>query len=153
MQNKFPSYCLLIIIALFAATDSLACSCAPFSDDLQTAVALAYERADVVFLGKAGSKRYQQGSIAGSHETVFNVEDSWKGLTRDGIRVRTNNSGAACGFRFNKRTRYLVFAYKTKDKILSTTICDLTQPASQAKDEMEILDELTGRKQGSVKQP
>ena len=149
-RNIFICY-LMAVMSLFAVSKALACSCVPHNDDLPTAVARAYEQADAVFLGRAGSKHFRKDSIAGSHETDFIVEDRWKGLTGDTIKVRTNTGEAACGYRFHKSTRYLVFAYKTKDKILTTNLCELTQPAGQADETIEILNQLAGRKKGSGK--
>ena len=79
MQGNIFIFYLMAVMSLFAASKALACSCLPHDVDLQTAVAMAYEEADLVFLGTAGSKRYKQDSITGSHETVFSAEDHWKG--------------------------------------------------------------------------
>ncbi len=141
---------LLGLMLLYQPYRAEACSCAPYSDDIDTAVATAFVQADVIFLGKTTELRSDPLHAPAQRVVVFSVSDHWKGVTSDTVQVRTNAGEIACGYDFKIRKNYLVFAHwDQKHQHLTTTYCDLTRTESKAKGAMTALDRL--RKQGSIK--
>ena len=120
--------------------------CMPFPEDFEEAVATAYARADVVFLGDVMAMRNTALGILQQREVTFSVRDLWKGLILDTTLVRTNIGEIACGYNFKKRNSYLVFAYwDQQEQHLTTSFCDLTRTEAKAKGAIGVLDRLTKR--------
>jgi hypothetical protein len=135
---------ILLLIFLCPPRAAEACSCAPYPDDLEKAVAMAYAQADVVFLGDALAMRNTVFGPLGQREVTFSVRDGWKGSVLDTTSVRTNIGEIACGYNFKKRNSYLVFAYWDEQRqYLSTSFCDLTRSEAKAKGAIDMLDRLT----------
>lgn len=135
---------LLAVSLLFVSPHSFACSCAAYPADEAKAVAMAYGRADAVFLGivtGVRSKRLQPLSV---RDATFEVTSSWKGLSSyDGAVVRSANGELACGFNFRKSSRYLVFAHWDAEQgILWTNMCELTRKESEATGLIKVLNDL-----------
>ncbi len=137
---------ILILIFLCQPQAAEACMCMPFPDDFEKAVATAYARADVVFLGDVMAMRNTfLGSLRQS-EVTFSVRDLWKGSSSDTTLVRTNIGEIACGYKFKERNSYLVFAYwDWQLQLLTTSFCDLTRTEAEAKGAIGVLDRLTKR--------
>jgi hypothetical protein len=136
----------LALIFLCPPQAAEACMCMPFPDDFAKAVATAYARADVVFLGDALAMRSTFLGSLQQREVTFSVRDRWKGSTSDTTSVRTNIGEIACGYNFKKRNSYLVFAYWDQQRQhLTTSFCDLTRTEAKAKDAVGALDRLTKR--------
>lgn len=137
---------ILVLIFLCPPQVAEACSCAPFPDDLEKAVTMAYAQADVVFLGDAIAMRKTALGILRQREVTFSVRDRWKGSVADTALVRTNIGEIACGYDFKKRNSYLVFAYWDEQRQrLTTSLCDLTRAEGQAKGAISVLDRLAKR--------
>jgi hypothetical protein len=137
---------ILALIYLCQPQAAEACMCMPFPDDFEKAVATAYARADVVFLGDAMAMRNTFLGSLQQREVTFSVRDRWKGSTSDTTLVRTNIGEIACGYNFKKRNSYLVFAYWDQQRQhLTTSFCDLTRTEAKAKDAIGALDRLTKR--------
>jgi hypothetical protein len=137
---------ILVLIFLWPPQAAEACSCMAFPDNFEKAVATAYARADVVFLGDATAMRNTFLGILQQREVTFSVRDRWKGSIPDTTLVRTNIGEIACGYNFKKRNSYLVFAYWDQQrKHLTTSFCDLTRTEAKAKDAIGMLDRLTKR--------
>ena len=137
---------ILVLIFLCQPQAAEACMCMPFPDDFEKAVATAYARADVVFLGDVMAMRNTfLGSLRQS-EVTFSVRDLWKGSSSDTTLVRTNIGEIACGYKFKERNSYLVFAYwDWQLQLLTTSFCDLTRTEAEAKGAIGVLDRLTKR--------
>ncbi len=137
---------ILVLIFLCQPQAAEACMCMPFPDDFEKAVATAYARADVVFLGDVMAMRNTfLGSLRQS-EVTFSVRDLWKGSSSDTTLVRTNIGEIACGYKFKERNSYLVFAYwDWQLQLLTTSFCDLTRAEAEAKGAIGVLDRLTKR--------
>ena len=152
-----------IIFALFylsMPSNAAACSCAVFADNLERAVALAYARADVIFLGDAITVRNKILRIPPQREAEFYVQGLWKGSILDVVLVRTNIEESACGYKFRERQSYLVFGYwDRKRRYLKTSFCELTRTEAEAKDAIVILDKIkkksgiSGSSDQSISQP
>jgi hypothetical protein len=85
--------------------------------------------ADVVFTGRVVKivRPAPDNAIGDDWMRVrFDAGLTYKGRARAGRVVRTNESGAACGFRFRRGKRYTVFAYRHKGR-LETNICTGTK--------------------------
>jgi hypothetical protein len=136
----------LALIFLCPPQAAEACMCMPFPDDFEKAVATAYARADVVFLGDALAMRSTFLGSLQQREVTFSVRDRWKGSTSDTTLVRTNVGEIACGYNFKKRNSYLVFAYWDQQRQhLTTSFCDLTRTEAKAKGAVGALNRLTKR--------
>lgn len=144
-----------VVAAVLSADSASACSCAAYPDDVGKAVALAYRNADVVFLGSAVSVKRKIIRMPPVRETTFEVHKSWKGLS-EGVAsalVRTTIGESACGYSFERRGRYLVFAqWLSNAEILTTNLCELTDKEARALDRIAELEKLTAKSPGS-KQP
>ncbi|MDH3983237.1 MAG: hypothetical protein OEV02_03455 [Gammaproteobacteria bacterium] len=124
-----------------------------FPNDLEKAVAMAYARADVVFLGEATAIRNTFLGILRQREVTFSVRDRWKGSIPDTALVRTNSGEIACGYNFKKRNSYLVFAYWDQQrKRLTTSFCELNRTEAKAKDAITVLDRLRKRANAAARQ-
>ena len=135
---------ILVLIFLCSPQAAEACSCAPYPDDLEKAVAMAYAQADVVFLGYAKETRNTTLGDLQQREITFSVRDRWKGSIPDTALVRTNFGEIACGYNFKKHYGYLVFAYWDQQRqYLMTSFCDLTRTEAKAKSAIGALDRLT----------
>jgi hypothetical protein len=60
--------------------------------------------------------------------------------------VRTNIGEIACGYNFNERGSYLVFAYwDQRLQLLTTSFCDLTRTEIESKGAIIVLNRLAKR--------
>jgi len=118
----------------------------PFPNDLEKAVATAYARADVVFLGDATAMRKTFLGDLQQREVTFSVRNRWKGSIPDTTLVRTNIGEIACGYNFKKGKSYLVFAYWDQQRQhLTTSFCDLNRTEAKAKGAIGVLDRLRSK--------
>jgi hypothetical protein len=77
------------------------------------------------------------------------VLESFRGTPKIGeiIQIRTGVGGGDCGFKFIIGAKYLIDAYREKDDIFGTNICNLTAPIEQAEVELCVLRSIaTGHK-------
>jgi hypothetical protein len=105
------------------AQPCLACTCAPATPRQHA------RAADVVFTGRVVNivRPAPDNSMGDDDVRVwFRVGRTFKGGTRAHRVVRTNESGAACGFTFRRGARYTVFAYREKQR-LTTLLCSGTK--------------------------
>ena len=145
--RKLIAVFLLTVGSLLVSPRSFACSCAAFPADEAEAAAIAYGRADVVFVGIVTSvkKRFQMPLPV--RDATFDVSQSWKGVSEfDGTVVRSAIGEIACGFKFRKGSRYLVFANWVPDHgVLWTNMCELTREESKAGTLIKELDGINPR--------
>ena len=148
-ERLLVAACLLAIGFLLISPRTFACSCAPFPADEAKAAAIAYGRADVIFLGVATGVTTKLLLPLRVRDTTFEVIASWKGLgSNDAIVVRAAISEMACGFKFRKRGRYIVFANWDPDTgSLWTNLCELTREESHAQGLIKALDALKQEKE------
>jgi len=78
---------------------------------------------------------------SGSHRVTFEVVKRWKGAPVMITELATRLTGEACGFPFEEKKEYLVYAVATP-KNLQTGICTGTKNIGDAAQEMAILDEI-----------
>lgn len=141
MKRVMPFFALIFMVSIFAGTFpsvTSACSCA----ELQTA-ARELERSQAVFSGKVldiEDKRNSKGYITKS--VLFEVTNTWKGVTQSQIIITTGQGGGDCGFTFTKGQEYLVYANESEmygAKTLVTLICDRTNYLTALKNDLTVL--------------
>lgn len=143
---------ILVLAFVYSPLVAKACSCAPYPDDLEKAVTMAYAQgngifeADVIFLGDITAIRNRADGALPHDVVTFSVQDRWKGAISDSVSVRTNAGEIACGYRFKKGNSYLVFAHWDEERQqLTTSFCDLTRSEANAKDAIDVLDLLRNK--------
>lgn len=157
MKYSIVSQCrlgpILFLIFLYLPQIADACTCAPYPDDLEKAVTMAYEKGnsyfevDVIFLGDVTAIRNRTNGALAQHEVTFSVRNRWKGSIPDIVSVRTNDGEIACGYKFKEGNSYLVFAHwDEQQQQLATFMCDLTRSEAKAKGAIGVLDHLTNKK-------
>ena len=143
-------------ILLVAPSTTFACSCLPPPDTLRAA-----ESADAVFIGRVSkmtstkpdngwfARTYRRllmnadddGYIAPMLIVEFTPERSFKGLKIDERIILTRLHGASCGYEnFVRSGRFLIYADRDENQILTTNLCSRTtpvQPATQI--ELDVL--------------
>jgi hypothetical protein len=137
---RVMSFLILMVIFVSGSFPSVtsACSCA----ELPTA-AEELERSKAVFSGKVldiKNKRSADGYMTKS--VLFEVTNTWKGVTQSQITITTGQGGGDCGFTFTEGQEYLVYAYESDmygSKALVTGICDRTNYMTSLKDDLHIL--------------
>jgi hypothetical protein len=138
------SVVLPLLLTFFVTLDrAFACSCG--GTPSPTAALLS---ADAVFLGEVISSRglhVSDSGFASSSRYRFRVHRSWKGVRTDTVDVVTSSIGTACGFPFDARKAYLVYAYRGDmggvRTALSTNSCSRTTPFVYAKKDLAELGE------------
>ncbi|MGS2721825.1 hypothetical protein [Paraglaciecola aestuariivivens] len=101
-----------IFVVLFSLVSfhSIACSCMGY--DIEE----AFKEYPVVFSGTVESITTIEVKESGWFEytklkaVTFVVEQSYKGMTAERIKVTTRMDSAACGFPFKEKVKYAVFA-------------------------------------------
>ena len=116
-----------------------ACSCMAFPEDIDEATAIAYDRADAVFVGDVVTTKAADDS--NYLDVQVDVRKSWKGVAAgSSITIRTSRSSAACGYPFRKGA-YLVFANESGDAgIYTTGLCSLNLVEKAATRHIGALD-------------
>ena len=109
------------------------CSCRPSGPDE------AYRSASVVFAGRVArihDPRWWKSISTGSDplDVTFDVERVWKGDVAATITVQTARSGASCGYDFERRERYLVYAREGR-----VSLCSRTRTVMQAEEDLRVL--------------
>ncbi len=78
---------------------------------------------------------------SGGYRVTFAVLQHWKGAPATSIELATRLTGEACGFPFQEKKEYLVYAV-AKPEDLQTGICTGTKNLDDAAQEMVQLDEI-----------
>ena len=120
------------LLAIFQATAAYACSCLPRTPQQY------FESAQAAFAGRVID--IIQPNPASEFRVIFEVSRVWKGERRPRIVVITSNSSASCGYSFQKREQYLVYASR-QDSQLGTGLCSGTKPLSMAQQDLAVLGE------------
>lgn len=136
----------LIVIAaiavLFAVLTPSANACSCGSPGLPCE---AYGAAAAVFVGTPISIR-QTNEMWTSRAVKFSVEQSYLGVAGTEVEVFTGSGGGDCGYYFEVGQRYLVYAYRNRNKEhLTTSICSRTRPYARASEDIAFLGNLTSQ--------
>ena len=121
----------LCVVAPFAGW---ACSCLPPPPADQ-----AFTQAAAVFVGTVQQvKRAEQLNVK---FVTLQVEQAWKGAVTKRVTVQTCIDGACCGYGFQEKESYLVYAHGA-GKSLSVSLCSRTRPLAQADDDIAALNKI-----------
>lgn len=124
------------ILVGFSWIEASACTCLPVPDlPLRQQVKKAQQQSHAVFVGKV--MQVVENAEGDGVSVKFRVERVWKGKLSKEVIIFTGNGGGDCGYHFEARESYLVYASGSNES-LSTNICQRTAPRSQARD-MKIL--------------
>jgi hypothetical protein len=120
---------LAALVVVFGARPSFACSCALIKGE-----SVPYRIADAVFTGKVLERREPGHGFSSGDPAiyVFSVQTVYKGRVHAVQAVRTAVSGASCGLEIPDRGRFLVFAERSGDGVLTANLCGGTRPVGQA---------------------
>src|SRR5262245_6833554 len=124
------------LLGLFAQ-NATACECMK-----RPGPCAALTQSDVVFVGRVVDIRDSDRVTFFDGRTVrFEIERTVKGLaaTQKTVDVMTGNSRGDCGYDFKRGQRYFVFAGYSSGS-LRTSTCSNTQLASEAEDDLELID-------------
>lgn len=139
----------LIFLAMYTTLESptaSACSCAAFPDDVEQAIAIAYARADAIFIGDVTSTNSKSFPLPPMRATTFTVRKVWKGNYDETAVVLSPVAEWACGYRFKRSGTYLVFAnWEPRREVLMTNLCELNRSGRSADSFIAALDKLKGR--------
>jgi hypothetical protein len=137
-----------------APPDAAACSCSPPGPPCE-----AFWKVDAVFVGRvlATAEQPSQPWKAGEPlpfglgvKVTLAVVERLAGDSGDQptIEITTGRGGGDCGYRFEVGRSYVVYAWKTEGRALSSTsICTRTRPVNQAADDLRY-----GRQLGTASQ-
>lgn len=140
----------ILIVLLLASRAVTACTCAPGGSPCES-----YGSASAVFVGTVTSVRGSERRPVKDPKDVdwvpvaykFSVDQSYLGVSGTEIEVFTGRGGGDCGFDFQQGQRYLVYAHRYNDKLI-TSICTRTKPFSQATEDLAFLGTLSSAPPG-----
>ena len=129
----------LILALLLCPTTSLACGCFQLDPNQTIAQALkeARKSADAIFSGKVVEVVREPRGSAGYNVVRFEVEESWKGVNADGVSLASPLT--SCAFPFKAGERYLVYAYRSNQGELDTSVCSRTRKLEGAETDTKLL--------------
>ncbi|NAS22209.1 hypothetical protein GT755_10995 [Herbidospora sp. NEAU-GS84] len=141
---------LLLVLALaagtlvFSSVPAYACKCA------LTPVKERVQNSAVVFTGVATGFK-AAGSPVRQHVYTFRADHAYKGKPKATVKVATNTESAACGVKFARGARYLVFAYKSDGRLV-TGSCSGNTRVAKGTGPLKAADLPTGVDPATIKQ-
>jgi hypothetical protein len=132
------------VVAIMTATVSLlvgvpqarACSCVPPPTPCD-----ALQSGAVIFVGTPTAATPGRSTVAGQLIRFhFSVDDRIAGDVAGAVDVETPPDGAACGVEFRVGAKYLVYAEKTPDGLV-TSFCTRTAPLAFRQDDLTLFKE------------
>ena len=125
-----------------------ACTCARPGTPCES-----YGGADAVFVGTVtGVSTAKRSNIETGWTPLafkFAVENSYLGVEGTEVEVFTGRGGGDCGIGFGIGKRYLVYAYRSENK-LSTSICSRTTSYARATEDLAFLENLSSAPKGAT---
>jgi Tissue inhibitor of metalloproteinase len=143
MEEEMKRVLLMLMFSLFlflSAQSVYACTCVGTPPPRQ-----ALKEATAVFVGEVISKKiFDVKDEFGALPVVrvrFAVSRIWKGIEGGEVVVLTAESEDACGYNFEKRKKYLVYAYPDPWKlgVLETGICNRTRKLESAAKDLRAI--------------
>ena len=104
----------------------------------------ALQNADATFLGTAIKVENENLNTFPTYKITFAVLDSWKGVPGKSVKVSTFVGGTACGLDIKKDETWLIFAYRTKEGNLTSSICTTSHRIEdwRTSEDVKVLDAL-----------
>ncbi len=135
---------LLVMSVLVWPASVLACSCGRQANDLHEALKSAREKAHAIFRGRVIGIEPVYSTTDSKyllrHRVTFEVSETFKGKVAPRQIVTTYRpDGLACGYLFHEGVEYLVYAGAYEQAGLETSMCSRTQPAKEARVELDSL--------------
>jgi hypothetical protein len=113
-----------------------------------------YWEASAVFTGVVTSTStviVNQGDRGFSQRLVqFSLEQAFRGIAGKEVQVLTGLGSGDCGYGFRIGEKYLVYAFRTTDNKLSTSICTRTRPFSEAQEDIDYIRGISTAPRGSI---
>ena len=143
-------FCAFLLIALSGATfKTYGCTCP------RSAPCEEFSRASAIFIGRAveGKERKEREDRSGKIATFlmgkvhFVVEEAFIGIDGKEVDIESD-ANSSCGYSFEQGELYLVYAYGSQEKRLSTSVCTRTTPLTQATEDLAFLQNLPPRGSG-----
>jgi hypothetical protein len=120
---------------------AFACLCVGAEGSKKEIVKDALADSEAVFSGEVVKIDRPSGpgwNTADLETDTFRVSESWKGPEGSMLEVRTQVSGASCGYPFKEGQEYLVYAYEGEQG-LKVDGCGATSPLSKAGADLKLL--------------
>lgn len=154
MRSRF----LLPVAALFVLAcwpeRALGCSCIRSGPPCQEFSTASAAFVGVVTEGGPAPKIQSEDGRSfhyGKRTFTFTVEEAFGGVEGTRVVIHTGSGGGDCGYDFKVGTRYIVYAYRSKDdNQLWASICSRTRPASAAAEDLEYLRHRAGSAPGAT---
>lgn len=151
----------IVIVFSLASSAAMACMCGGGGSSTPCE---SYGTAAAVFVGTVTSLReseqYKGKDVAelrklrdsgeldwGSMAYKFSVEQAYLGVAGSEVEIFTGRGSSDCGFTFQNGQRYLVYAQRYKDKLITST-CMRTKPFNEATEDIAFLGTLSSAQQG-----
>ena len=148
----------IVIVLSFASRTVTACSCGSTGTPCES-----YGSAAAVFVGTVTGVMDNERPVKNSNERrkeedsgeidwvpmsyKFSVEQAYLGVAGSEVEILTGRGAGDCGVAFQTGQRYLVYAYRHKDK-LTTSICTRTKSFSKATEDLAFLGTLSSAAPG-----
>jgi Carboxypeptidase regulatory-like domain len=151
----------IVIVFSLASSAAMACMCGGGGGSTPCE---SYGKAAAVFVGTVTgareSEQYKGKDVAeirklrdsgeldwGSMVYKFSVEQAYLGVAGSEVEIFTGRGSSDCGFTFQNGQRYLVYAHRYKDKLITST-CMRTKPFDEAAEDIAYLGTLSSAQQG-----
>ena len=145
---------LLFLVFILISGTAQGCSCAEHTPSCQ-----GYWDASVVFAGvvteissRQAETRQGEGNYTRAEAIIhFTAEKYYRDKLGAEVEVSTGLGGGDCGYPFRIGERYLVYAQIDKERQkLTTSICMLTKPLAEAKEDLEYISGLSAESDGTL---
>lgn len=136
VQNLAATVILLAVFSFLGSSGAYACSCIPNASPEK-----ALRQAGAVFAGRVVDiqKPRVLSSSMEPATVVFETSRFWKGLHDKQVSIYTpSGGGPSCGFEFQKRQEYLVYANES-DSELYVSLCSRTALLTEASEDLSSL--------------
>jgi len=150
----------VVIVFSLAGSAAMACMCGGGGGT----PCEGYGKAAAVFVGTVTgvreSEQYKGKDVAelrklrdsgeldwGPMAYKFSIEQSYLGVAGSEVEIFTGRGSSDCGFTFETGQRYLVYADRYKDKLITST-CMRTKPYNEASEDIAYLGTLSSAPQG-----
>jgi hypothetical protein len=143
----FMKFILATVFVLAAGLfhPTLACSCMDSGPPCE-----AWGKADGVFMGRVvhvsrfDVRVNSQLNVTETYLRVrFQVESAFRGVAVGTVEIMTSaDSGGGCGYPFELNRRYVVYAHRGPNNLLSTSICSRTRRVENAAEDVSFFRSL-----------
>jgi hypothetical protein len=130
-------------------SEAFACQCAGEGKPCEE-----YWKASIVFAGLvtgSATVTLKEGDYTTYKRVVdIKVDHAYKGIGGSEVQVLTGMGDSDCGYGFRVGEKYLVYAFRTEDNKLETSICTRTGPLSEADEDLDYIRGISRAPRGSL---